>query len=78
MKFIEKISLVLVASLLALNLQASESGHGDHQHGAAAEDDPHAGHKAMMNKPAEPADSTRVDLLDHVLLDQHGDRKSVV
>jgi protein SCO1/2 len=69
LRIIEKISLLLVASLLAVNLQAAESGHEQHQHGAAAEDDPHAAHKAMMNKPAE---STRVDLLDHLLVDQHG------
>ena len=72
MKIIEKISLLLVASLLVLNLQAAESDHELHKHDAAGEDDPHAAHKAMMNKPAEPAESTRVDLLDHLLLDQHG------
>jgi len=72
MRIIVKISLLLVASLLVLNLQAAESGHEQHQHDAAGEDDPHAAHKAMMNKPAEPAESTRVDLLDHILLDQHG------
>jgi protein SCO1/2 len=55
--------------LKVLNLQAAES---DHQHAAANEDDPHAAHKAMMNEPTEAAESTRVDLLDHVLLDQHG------
>ena len=65
MKIIEKISLLLVASLLALNLQA-------------AEDDPHAGHKAMMKKPAEQAESTRVDLLDHTLVDQHGQQVKFV
>ena len=72
MKIIEKISLALVASLLILNLQAAESDHEQHQHAAAGEDDPHAQHKVMMNKPAEPAESTKVDLLDHLLLDQHG------
>jgi protein SCO1/2 len=68
----EKISLLLMSSLLVLNLQAAESDHELHQHGAAGEDDPHAEHKAMMNKPAAAAESTRVDLLDHLLLDQHG------
>ena len=72
MKYIVKIFLLLVASMLALNLQAAEPDHEHHQHETAAEDDPHAHHRAMMNKPAEPAESTRVDLLDHVLLDQHG------
>jgi protein SCO1/2 len=69
MQVFGKISLLLVASLLVLNLQAAES---DHQHAAANEDDPHAAHKAMMNEPTEAAESTRVDLLDHILLDQHG------
>jgi protein SCO1/2 len=72
MKIIGKLSLLLVASLLVLNLQAAESDHQQHQHDAAGEDDPHADHKAMMNKPAEPAETTRVDLLDHLLVDQHG------
>ena len=72
MKIIETISLLLVASLLALNLQAAESDHEHHHHDMAAGDDPHADPRAMMSKPAEPAESTRVDLLDHVLVDQHG------
>lgn len=72
MKIIEKISLVLAASLLALNLQAGDSDHAQHQHGAAGADDPHAGHKTMMNEPAEPGESTKVDLLDRTLVDQHG------
>ena len=78
MKIIEKISLLLVASLLALNLQAAESDHEQHKHAASAEDDPHAGHKAMMKKPAEQAESTRVDLLDHTLVDQHGQQVKFV
>jgi protein SCO1/2 len=72
MQVFGKISLLLVASLLVLNLQAAESEHAQHQHAAAGEDDPHAAHKAMMNEPTEAAESTRVDLLDHILLDQHG------
>ena len=71
MKISQKISLLLAACLLALNLQAAESEHEHHQH-MAADDDPHAQHKAMMKQPAEPAESTRVDLLDHLLLDQYG------
>ncbi len=78
MKFIERISLLLTASLLALNLQAAESDHEHHKHDAAAEDDPHADHKAMMSKPAEPAESTRVDLLDRTLADQHGNKVKFV
>lgn len=72
LRVIKRISLVLMVSLLALNLQAAESGHDDHQHGAVAEDDPHAEHKAMMKQPAEPAEAARVELLDRVLVDQHG------
>ena len=72
MKIIEKIALFLGASLLALNLQATEPDHEHHKHDAANADDPHAKHKAMTNKSAEPAESTRVELLDHVLVDQHG------
>ncbi len=78
MKIIEQVSLLLAASLLALNLQAAESDHAHHEHAAAGEDDPHAGHKAMMNEAAEPAEATRVDLLDHVLLDQHGNQVKFV
>jgi hypothetical protein len=74
MNFIERISLLLAVSLLALNLQAAESDHAQHQHAAAGEDDPHAEHKAMMSKPAKPAESTRVDLLDRTLVDQHGNK----
>lgn len=33
---------------------------------------PHAHHRAMMNKPAEPALTTEVDLLDLALIDQDG------
>jgi protein SCO1/2 len=72
MREIKRVSLVLIASLLALNLQAVESGHDNHQHGASAEEDPHAEPKAMMKQPAESAKATRVELLDRVLLDQHG------
>ena len=78
MNRIDKIWLLLVASLLALNLQAAETDHDHHKHGAAVGDDPHAQHQAMMKKPAEPAESTKVDLLDHVLLDQHGNKVKFV
>ena len=72
MKIIEKVLLLLMASLLALNLQAAEADQQHHKHVAAGADDPHAEHKAAMNKSAEPAKTTKVDLLDHVLVDQHG------
>ena len=78
MRIIEKISLFLVAGLLVLNLQAAESDHEHHKHSAAGEDDPHAEHKAMMNKPAEAAESTKVDLLDRTLVDQHGNEVKFV
>jgi protein SCO1/2 len=78
MKVNERISLLLAAGLLALNLQAAESDHAQHQHDAAAKDDPHAEHKAMMKKPAAPAAATRVDLLDRTLVDQHGNEVKFV
>ena len=74
MKVLERIALLLVSGLLALHLQAAESDPQHHEHAAAGADDPHAEHKAMMNKPAEPAEATRVDLLDHTLVDQHGNK----
>ncbi len=67
--------LFLVAGMFALNVAAGEAGHEHHQHhehAASGDDDPHAHHRAMMNKPAEPAETTKVDLLDHTLVDQHG------
>ena len=78
MKFIERISLLLAASLLALNLQAAESDHEHHKHDAAGADDPHAEHKAMMKRPAKSSESAQVDLLDHVLVDQHGNKVKFV
>jgi len=63
----------IVTGMLAVNVGAEETGHEQHQHEASGDDaDPHAHHKAMMNKPAEPAKTTEVDLLDNVLVDQHG------
>ncbi len=72
------VSMLLFASLLALNLQAAETGHEHHDHAAAGAEDPHAAHKAMMNKPVEAAEATRVDLLDHTLVDQHGQQVKFV
>ena len=69
------VPLFLVAGMFALNVAAGEAGHEHHQHhdhAASGDDDPHAHHRAMMNKPAEPAETTKVDLLDHTLVDQHG------
>ena len=78
MKILTKVSLLLVVGVLALNLQAAETGHEQHKHGSADGDDPHAEHKAMMKKPSAPAESTRVDLLDHTLVDQHGKKVKFV
>ena len=72
LSILKYLTLFLVTSMLALNTGAEETGHENHQHEAAAEDDPHAHHKAMMNKPAEPAKTTEVDLLDLGLVDQNG------
>jgi protein SCO1/2 len=60
---------------LALAVSAAEhAGHEHHHHGAAAGDgaDPHAHHKAMMNKPAEAEPSADIDLRDRTLVDQDG------
>jgi len=77
------IALLLFATLAVFNVNAAESEneHDDHEHhnnASADEDDPHAHHKAMMKKPAEPAKSADVDLLDLVLMDQNGDEMKFV
>ncbi len=66
-------AFVVAVGALALNAGAEETGHDHHDHAASGDDDPHAHHRAMMNKPAEPAKSTEVELLDRVLVDQNGD-----
>ncbi len=79
-------TLSLLYMVLALGLapvsvsRAQQAGHEDHQHeGAAAGDaDPHAHHKAMLNKPAAPAKSAEVDLRDRELVDQDGRRVKFV
>ena len=66
---------------LALSVSAAQQGeHDHHDHHAAATDadDPHAHHKAMMEKPAEPAKSAEVDLRDQALVDQHGRERRFV
>ena len=73
--------LFIAASSLALNVQAEDSGHEHHEHhdhAASGDEDPHAHHKAMMNKPAEPAKTTEVELLDLVVTDQNGDEMKFV
>jgi protein SCO1/2 len=74
-------AVYLAAGMLAFNAGAEQAGHEnhDHEHHAAdGDDDPHAHHKAMMNKPAERAKTTEVDLLDLVLMDQNGDEMKFV
>ena len=66
------LSLVLALGLAPAGVHAEEGGHEQHQHAASGDDDPHAHHRAMMNKPAEPAQSADVDLLDMALVDQNG------
>jgi protein SCO1/2 len=56
-------------------LAAEETGHEHHHHeGASTADgeDPHAHHKAMMDKPVEAQKSGNIDLRDRALLDQDG------
>jgi len=67
------LTFFIVTGMLAVNAGAEETGHEHHQHEASGDEaDPHAHHKAMMNKPAEPAKTTEVDLLDLALVDQSG------
>jgi protein SCO1/2 len=73
MYILKLIAVFLAAGLLVPNVGAEETGHEQHQREAGGDDaDPHAHHKAMMNKPAEPAKTTEVDLLDLVLVDHNG------
>ena len=67
-------ALVLALGLAPVCVTAGSADHEHHQHEAIAEGeaDPHAHHKAMLNKPVEPAKSTEVDLLDRTLVDQDG------
>ena len=67
-------ALVLALGLAPVCVTAGSADHEHHQHEAIAEGeaDPHAHHKAMLNKPAEPARSTEVDLRDLMLVDQDG------
>ena len=64
-------------------VEDAEDPHAHHKammnQSAEIEEDPHAHHKAMMNQPAEPADkASDVELLDLVLMDQHGDEMKFV
>jgi protein SCO1/2 len=66
--------LALAFGLAPVGVSAQEAGQA-HQHSEATAEgdaDPHAHHKAMLNKPAEPAKSADVDLRDRELVDQDG------
>ena len=78
-----KLITLMLALGVTINANAEQAGHEHHQHHqheaiVEGEDDPHAHHKAMLNKPAEAPKSTRVDLLDHTLVDQDGQRVKFV
>ena len=78
---LKSITAFVLAGALAFNAGAEEAGHehhDHHHHADGGDDDPHAHHRAMMNKPAEPARSADVDLLDLVLMDQNGDEMKFV
>lgn len=66
--------LVLALGLIPMGVDAQQAGHEQHHHEASTGDaaDPHAHHKAMLKKPAEPAKSADVDLRDLTLVDQDG------
>ena len=65
------IALFIIMVLVPASINAGEAGREQHQ-AAGAGTDPHAHHRAMLNKPAEPATNTEVDLLDLTLIDQYG------
>ena len=75
---LSKFLMMLVLGLASSNINAEGTGHEHHQHEADAGNDPHAHHRAMMSKPAEPAKTTEVDLLDLALVDQHGNELKFV
>ena len=67
----------------AVNVGAEEAGHAHHEHHqheaiVEGEADPHAHHRAMLEKPAEPARPADVDLRDLALVDQDGRQVSFV
>lgn len=85
------LALILAFGLLPFASHAAQSGHEGHEHDQhqqhqehqqldtiSGEEDPHAHHKAMMNKPVEPAESTRVELLDNLVVDQNGNESKFV
>jgi len=78
MSLLKIFTVFLAAAMLTLNLGAAETGDDHEHHAADGDDDPHAHHRAMMNKPPEPAKTTEVELHDRVLMDQNGDEMKFV
>ena len=66
------LAVALGVSLAGFAVAAQQSGHEHHQQAPDGAADPHAHHKAMMNKQVESAKSADVDLRDRALLDQDG------
>jgi len=63
----------VAATMLVFSVAAGDAGHEHHNHHAdSGDDDPHAHHKVMLKKNAEPAQPAEVDLLDLTLVDQNG------
>ena len=59
------VSRNFIFSLLFISLATTSVG--------AADEDPHAKHRAMMKQKAQPADSVEIDLREQMLTTQHGD-----
>jgi len=78
MSLLKIFTVFLAVAMLTLNVGAAETGDDHEHHATDGDDDPHAHHRAMMNKPAEPAKTTEVELLDLVLMDQNGDEMKFV
>jgi protein SCO1/2 len=71
---VNPLPLLLALALAPPAVCAAQTSHEHHHHQAvdAGDVDPHAQHKVMLEKPAEPARSADVDLKDLMLIDQEG------
>lgn len=81
--FAAAMTVAQVAALPASVDAAEGEGHEQHQHHArqhdmSGGDDPHAHHRAKLNKPEEPAQTTRVVLRDLDLINQDGEKVKFV